>query len=73
MPGKGKKQPQPTAGKPTQEKQYEMEYRIWIDISNAMYEANTRVEGNKSDKRVWAAFKGLDATPTGISRERRNE
>ena len=66
MPAKGNKKQQPTAGERAEEQQYEMEYRIWTDINNAMYEAVTRIaeeigrDGNKNDKRVWAAVKGID-------------
>ena len=48
-----------------------MEYRIWTDISNAIYEAGTRVaewiqkNGNKNEKRVWAAVKGIEAYTNG--------
>ena len=71
MPAKGKEKQQPTAGERTEEQQYEMEYRIWTDISNAMYEAGARIAewikrgGNKNDKRVWAAVKGIEVYTNG--------
>ena len=48
-----------------------MKYRIWTDISNAIYEAGTRVaewikrDGNKNDKRIWAVVKGIEAYTKG--------
>jgi len=71
MPAKGKKKAVPKATKPerakgprTPHQQYEVEQRIWTDISNAMYEAGARVAewikegGEKQDKRIWAAVEG---------------
>jgi len=73
MPAKGKKKAVPEAtkhtgkGPRTRHQQYEVEQRIWTDISNAMYEAGARVEewikegGEKQDKRIWAAVEGIKA------------
>ena len=73
MPAKGKKKPalgkgpQPGKGPRTSHQQYEVEQRIWTDISNAMYEAGARVAewikegGEKQDKRIWAAVEGIKA------------
>jgi len=75
MPAKGKKKAVPQATKPergprTAKQQYDTEYRIWTDISNAMYEASARVAewikegGGKHDKRIWAAVAGIKAYTT---------
>jgi len=73
MPAKGKKKAVPEAtehtgkGPHTRHQQYQVEQRIWTDISNAMYEASARVEewikegGEKQDKRIWAAVEGIKA------------
>lgn len=51
----------------TEEQQYEIEYRICNDISNAMYVAHaqiaewTKKDGNQNDNRVCAAVRGLGA------------
>jgi len=72
MPAKGKKKAatKPGQGSRTAHQQYEIEYRIWTDISNAMYEASARVAewinegGEKHDKRIWAAVAGIKAYTT---------
>jgi len=62
MPPKGKKKAAPSPGKGprTPHQQYEVEQRVWTDISNTIYEASARVAewikegGEKQDKRIWA-------------------
>jgi len=63
----GRKVHPPGKGSRTRHQQYEVEQRIWIDISNAIYEAGARVAewikegGEKQDKRVWAAVEEIKA------------
>ena len=72
MPQKGKKKAasSPEKGPRTPHQQDEVEQRIWTNISNAMYEAGSRVAewikegGEKQDKRIWAAVDGIKAYTT---------
>jgi len=76
MPAKGKKKVAseatetgkgPRTAHRTPHQQYEVEQRIWTDISNAKYEAGGRVEewikegGEKQNKRIWVAVEGKKA------------
>ena len=48
-----------------------MEYRILTEIDNAFYEVHARLaewikkDGNKNDKGIWAAFRGLEIYTRG--------
>ena len=71
MPVKGEKRKRPTEGERTENEQYEMEYRIRTEIDNAFYEVHDRLaewikrDGNKSDKGIRAAFRGLEIYTRG--------
>ena len=72
MPQNGKRKavPSPGRGPRTPQQQYEVEQRIWTDISNALYEVGARVAewikegGEKQDKRILAAMGGIKAYTT---------
>ena len=72
MPPKQKeKKKKPTAEDRTEGQQYDMEYRIRTEIDNAFYEVHVQLEkwikrnGNKNDKGIQAAFRGLEVYTRG--------